>query len=122
MIGAIGNGKSTVLNAIAGVPEMFETNRLLSMLPQADGKKPPGCTQEAETENASSYNTRLALTDTPGLFDPHKPLPIWLSQYGAMTSAQKKITKVLWVIQSVDQPNDQHRIARDIIRDMFNSD
>ena len=95
VLGALGNGKSTVLNALAGIPETFETS-----------KKPKSCTQEAKTVEVSTYTTRLALTDTPGLFDLAMPLPIWLSRYGAMSSAQKKVSKVLWVIRGVERPDD----------------
>ena len=50
------------------------------------------------------------------------PLPQWLSKYGQFTAEQKNVSKVLWVIRSVVRPNDSHRLTRDIIREMFDSD
>ena len=47
---------------------------------------------------------------------------MWLLSYGRMASTQKQVTKLLWVIKSTVRLADEHRLARDIIRDMFESD
>ena len=110
VIGTLGNGKSTVLNTLIGgnQGETFETS-----------KKPRGCTQEASSAQTQWENYNITLTDTPGLFDLKMPLPMWLAKYGSMPNNQKSITKILWVIRSCVRPDEQHRLTRDIIEDMF---
>ena len=66
-------------------------------------------------------NKDVILTDTPGLFDLKMPLPIWMSHYGQMTQDQKKVNKLLWVIRPTVRPNEEHRLQRDIIMDMFDN-
>ena len=65
-------------------------------------------------------NETIDLTDTPGLFDLKMPLPIWISKYNTMPPAQKKVTKVLWVMRGSVRPSDENRLARDILVSLFN--
>ena len=111
MIGALGAGKSSLLNTLAGVEETFATSGA-----------PKGCTKNAHTQGVSYNGKEILLTDTPGLYDLNMPMPVWLAKYGQMEEEQKCVNKVLWVIRCVLRPSEERKMTRDIIRDMFQSD
>ena len=110
-VGGLGQGKSSLLNTLVGDGQAFATSA-----------SPLGCTKSANSKGLEWNGKEILLTDTPGLYDLRMPMPVWLAKYGQMEEEQKCVNKVLWVIRGVLRPNDECKLTRDIIRDMFQSD
>ena len=90
MIGCIGTGKSTILNAL------FSQNFNIHRQEFKANKSPESITKEIKTRFCQELNSFII--DTPGQTDPNIPMPFWLESYNMVVKGTNPTIDLVLVV------------------------
>jgi GTPase Era involved in 16S rRNA processing len=117
VLGALGAGKSTVLNILNSKSNNSNKKVFIS------SNSLNGCTQEFDSDIAEIPELgRVFLSDSPGLADPRLPIDMWTNLYNkSIANKNIKFDLVICVIEHAERPSIKEFTLFALLNQAFNA-